>query len=233
MAVTLEKFLNQYFYFVMSLLVAAVVVAGFGPTIDTRLLHPRSARPVILYVHAAIFTSWVIFFILQTALVSQRNARLHRALGWWGAVLGAAIPVAGVATAIAMGRLAGHHGDDDAAFLALSFYDMLAFATAFGLAIHWRRKPEFHRRLMLVATCGLTGAAFARIMPATAPIEWVYVGADSFILLGMVRDLLVMRRIHPVYRFALPAIVLGQTMALYLFLSQPRVWLTITHRLIG
>ena len=76
--------LRQNFYLFMSLLIAVVVVYGFSHTIDHNLLHASPIPPFILTIHAIVFPGWVLFFILQTALVRSRNVRLHRTLGWFG-----------------------------------------------------------------------------------------------------------------------------------------------------
>jgi len=44
--------------------------------------------------------------------------------------------------------------------LPATFYG--CFAVPVALAIYWRKKPEFHRRLMLIASCALADAAFGR-----------------------------------------------------------------------
>jgi len=65
---------------------------------------------MVLYFHAVIFTGWVVFFIMQSALIRTRNVKLHRQLGWFGLALGIAIPILGIATAIAMGQVANERG---------------------------------------------------------------------------------------------------------------------------
>ena len=52
------------FYFILSLIIAGVIAAGFSRTVSPRLIHPPSPRPVILYVHAALFTGWIILFMI-------------------------------------------------------------------------------------------------------------------------------------------------------------------------
>jgi hypothetical protein len=229
--------LARPFYFVLSLIIAGVIVVGFSHTVSTRLIHPPSPRPVILYVHAALSVGWIVLFITQTALICTRNVKYHRKLGLCAISLGVAIPIVGVSTALAMGRLhvqRGDTGDTDAAeALILSLYDMVAFTVAFLGAIYWRTKPQFHRRLMLIATCALTSAAIGRLIPAAASDEWIYVGVDSLILLAVARDLITTKRIHPVYLYGLPVLFLGQTIILYLDLSRSQEWLAIAHRLIG
>ncbi len=124
--------LEQSFYFLMSLLVAIVVLYGFSRTIETGLIHPPSPRPIVLYFHAAIFTAWVVFFIMQSALVITRNVRIQ-----FGFALGAAIPIVGVRTAIAMGKLRLHEGRTDIAqFLILLRHGRVqrAFRTLDALA---------------------------------------------------------------------------------------------------
>jgi hypothetical protein len=211
--------LEKYFYSIMSLLITTVVVYGFSHTIDRHLIHPAIRRPFILYVHVAIFSGWVVFFILQSTLVRMHNVRLHRLLGWFGAVLGASIPVLGVTTAIVMARfhILHFHSTDDASGLMVSFFDMAAFTIPFALAIYWRKKPEYHRRLILIASCALTSAAFARFPAYLIPRGYglFYAGVDLLILLGVARDLIVNRCVDRVYVYTLPCFVFGQLIVLF------------------
>lgn len=227
----LRKLLDRYFYLGMSLLVATVVIFGFGQTIGANLLHPDTPRPLILHIHAVVFSSWVALFIAQSALIRSSRVALHRRLGIFGALLGGVLPVLGVTTALAM-----HHWHDPLdnashATLSLPFNDMLTFSVAFGLAVHWRQRPEFHRRLMLIATCCLTSAAFARFPESIVPENFFYVCVDLLLVLGVLRDLVVTRRIHAVYRYGLPCMIVGQAVAQYLMFAAPPAWLVMTHRI--
>jgi hypothetical protein len=231
----LSKALDKYFYFLMSLLVAGTVVYGFSFTVGKRLIHPSSPRPTILYFHAALFTGWLVFFIVQSALVRTRNVQVHRKLGWFGLALGIAIPIVGITTAIVMTRFRIKEGiiTDATQFMIVPFFDMLTFTVAFGLAFYWRKKPEFHRRLILIAGCGLTAAAFGRFPSAAMANQWFYAGVDGLILLGVVRDLIVMKRIHPVYLYGLPLLMLGQTAVVYTSLTASPLWMKIAHAILG
>jgi hypothetical protein len=227
----LRRFLDRFFYLGMSLLVAAVVAFGFGHTIGANLLHPDTPRPLILHLHAVVFSIWVVLFITQSALVRVSKVALHRRMGVVAAMLGGILPVLGVTTALAM-----HHWHDQLnasghASLSLPFNDMLTFSVAFGLAIRWRRRPEFHRRLMLIATCCLTSAAFARFPESMVPDNAFYACVDMLLLLGVLRDLVVNRHVHAVYRYGLPCMIVSQGIAQYLLLAAPAVWLVATHRI--
>ena len=118
---------GTYFYFFMSLLIAAVVVYGFSFTVEGRLFHPAVPPPLILYIHAAFFSGWVLFFILQTGLVRTRNVRWHQRMGYFGAAMGGSIVVLGVATAIIMDRFdtVQLHQPGAVPFLMVQLFDML------------------------------------------------------------------------------------------------------------
>lgn len=225
---------EKYFYFAMSLLIAAVVIYGFSNTIDHRLIHATPRPPMLLWVHAALFSSWVAFYILQSTLVRIRKVKIHRTLGWVGAALGTSMVAVGPWVAVVMARfdtIQLHRPNRDA-FLLVPLTDILAFAIFFGLAIVWRKNPERHRRLMLIGTCVLTGAAFGR-MPLMHSALHFYGGIDGLILLGASRDLLVSRRIHTVYLIAIPLLVAAQTAVAQIFIHRAAFWIRISHALLG
>lgn len=206
------RLLARYFYFFMSLLIGTVVVYGFSQRADQRLFHPSHPTPPLLSIHAVIFSTWVVFYICQSILVRTGNVTIHRLLGWFGAALGVTIPVIGAITAITMRRfdLGFPELSPTAPLLRTAILDLASFTIPFALAIYWRTKPERHRRLMLIASCALTAAAFVRFPPTFHSWPFFYIGVDSLILLGVLRDFIVDRRVHAVYLSALPALILAQ-----------------------
>ena len=228
------RWVEKYFYLCMSLLIAAVVVYGFSQTVDNKLIHANPRRPMLLWVHVILFSSWVAFYISQSVLVRIRKVQLHRTLGWAGAALGASMVVVGPWVAVVMARFdtTQLHRANRGAFLIVPLSDMAAFAICFGLAVLYRKVPERHRRLMLIATCVLMGAAFGR-MPIMHPPLFFYGGVDGLIVLGTLRDLAVSRRIHSVYLIAIPLLVAWQTAAAHVFLHRSAFWISISHRLMG
>ena len=207
--------LSGPFFLLMSVVIAVVVIYGFSFTVADNLIHPSYPRPWLLYVHAAVMAAWIVVFIVQASLIRLRRPDLHRRVGRAGLWLGAIIPVLGIATAIAMAKVRLAHGDPDAAVsFPIPMNDATGFAIAFVLAALWRKSPDYHRRLMYVATCILTGAAWGR-MPFLDHAEWFYAGVDVLILIGAVRDRVRAGRIHAVYWYALPAVVCGQLLTAY------------------
>jgi hypothetical protein len=176
----------------------------------------------------------VVFFILQSTLVRTHNVRVHRSLGWFGAALGTVMVPLGITTAIVMGRFDTYrlHQKGADAFLIVPFFDMAAFAVFLALAIYWRKKREFHRRLMLIATCGLLDAAFGRL-DYVFNNSLFFLCVTAVILLGVARDLLVDRRVHKVYLVALPVLVVSQILVVYILRSGPHWWIRIADAILG
>lgn len=218
--------LDRYFYFSMSLVVAAIVVWGFSHSINDALLHPAIPRPFLLWVHSIVFTSWVVFYIFQSVLVRTHNVKLHRFIGWFGVVLAAIMVPLGFAIAIVMGRFDKHMlniGDSDT-FLSVPFGDIIMFGASVTFAIAWRKKPELHRRLLLIATCVLLDAAFDRI-DYIFDHNLGFLCVNALILLGVARDFLVDRRIHRAYLAALPLMMSFEICLIYLWRGAPAWWL--------
>jgi hypothetical protein len=226
------SFWGQYFYFLMSLLIAVTVVYGFSHTIDHNLIHPWPLPPFVLYIHAIVFPGWVVFFIVQSALIRSHNVRVHRKLGWLGVGLAAAIVVVGAWTAISIVRFSIEQKDpfNSTAFTIVQVMDLACFAVPFALAIYWRKKPEFHRRLILIASCALLDAAFGRF--PELPLVFSPAGVDALICLGVIRDLVVEHQVHKVYLYALPILVVCQIAAMETFIHASPWWMNVANRIL-
>jgi hypothetical protein len=217
--------IDRYFYLAMSFLMIAIVVWGFGHTVNDVLFHPAVPRPLLLWIHSATFSAWLLLFLLQSALVRSHNVRLHRTLGWFVAGVGAAMIPLGITV-----RILHEAGAD--AFEFISFGDVTIFTVWLALGILWRKRPALHKPAFFIATCGLIGAAFGRV-PWIATHALMYVCVDAVICLGVLRDLLVDRRIHRVYLIGLPALAVAQYGIVYMILTPPHWWVTMAHNLMG
>ena len=188
----------RMFYLVMSLLMLALVTYGFSRTIGAGLLHTQ--RPhhfvALLTIHGAVFYAWMVIFVAQSALVRGRNLRLHKLLGWVGA--------ADALLVLAMGLWATFVESAPFAIERLGLVSMAGFAIPTALAILWRKRPAYHRRLVFVGTAMLTNAAFARFPGAYLPGHFFYLGTDLIIAIGIAHDLWKERRVFVVYRYAMP-----------------------------
>ena len=196
------------------------------------LIHASPLPPSVLYIHAIVFPGWVVFFIVQSALIRSHNVRVHRRLGWFGVGLAVAVVVLGAWTSASMVRFSIEHKDpfNSTAFTIVQVMDLACFAVPFALAIYWRKKPELHRRLVLVASCALLDAALGRF--PELPLVFSPAGVDALICLGAIRDLIVERRVHKVYLYALPILIVCQVAAMETFVHASPWWMNVANRIL-
>jgi hypothetical protein len=199
---------DRLFYSGMAVAMAITVLAGFASTYYLKLLgtatmttisgHPFTA---LVHLHGVLFTSWMIFFLVQTSLVASGRVAVHRRMGIAGAVLAAAMVAVGVPVALfSAGRGTAPPGIDPLSFLAVPLFDMVLFSTFVTLAIVKRRDREAHKRLMLLAYISILAAPIARI-PGILPLgPFAYFGlAFAFVVAGVIYDLVTRGKIHKVY----------------------------------
>ena len=199
---------DRLFYGTMAVVLALIVFAGFGPTYYFRFVAGGPQATVsggpftaLIHLHGALFTAWVLLFVVQTALVATRRVAVHRRLGVAGAVLAVAMIGVGLTTAIATAKRGGSPvGVDPLAFMAIPFFDMLVFATLVTTALVWRRQKETHKRLMLLAYISIMTAAVARIGGLSAMGPLVFFGLTLLLVVcGVLYDLASRGQIHPAY----------------------------------
>lgn len=228
------SFLGEYFYLGMALVMSSLVVWGFSRTVNANLFHANPPRPLLLWAHGAAFSSWMIFFIVQSSLVRAHKVSVHRLLGWFGAGLASGMTLLGFTIAIVMARFDTFvlHQKGADAFLSIPFNDMIVFGTCIALAIYWRKKAEYHRRLIFIATCELMDAALGRF-DYLFNHNLFYPGLDLLIVAGMMRDWLVDGRISKVYIYALPVMVALQSLSIYAWRINPAWWQGVTRAILG
>jgi len=199
---------DRRFYGGMAVLLALTVFAGFAATYYLPIVTgaPKatlSGRPFtwLVHVHAVLFTSWVILFIVQTALVARRRVAVHRRLGVVGAVLAGVMVVVGTTLAVeAAAHGAAPPGIDPLAFLAIPMFDMVLFTMFVAAALALRRDLETHKRLMLMAYISIMVAAVARLPGVLAMGPPGFFGLTFiFVLIAGIYDLLTRRRVHKAY----------------------------------
>jgi hypothetical protein len=199
---------DRLFYSGMAIALGLTVFAGFASTYYLRFLAggpeaTLSGGPFtpLVHLHGALFTGWVVLFIVQTALVASHRVAVHRRLGVAGAMLAAAMVVAGTSIAIAgAARGSAPAGVDPLAFLAIPIFDMILFTTFVAAALALRRDKEAHKRLMLLAYVSIVVAAVARLPGVLGLGPPAFFGLSFlFVVVAGIYDFLSRRRVHRVY----------------------------------
>ncbi len=192
---------DDYFFAGMSLAIFATVLLGFAHTYFLAGVFHARLPSAIVHIHGAIFSAWILLLPTQVALVSIGRVNWHRRLGLFGAVLACLMVVFGVLVTIdSTRRHFAPPGLDSATFLANDLMELLVFSVLVGWGLRVRRDGDAHKRLIVLATVALLGAAVSRwhfYFPVILRFPFV-VGliVDAFLVSLALFDLFTRRRIH-------------------------------------
>ena len=154
---------DHVFFSGMALLLLATVFVGFARTYYLAGVFHAPLPSFIIHLHGAAFSCWILLLVTQTSLVSAGRVGVHRRLGIAGFFLACLMVFLGVLAATdSLVRHGGPPGRDVQAFYIVPLTDMVIFATLIFFAFRARSNPATHKRLILIATIGLTIAAIAR-----------------------------------------------------------------------
>jgi hypothetical protein len=187
------------FYTGMAVAIALTVVAGFARTYYLRPLFGLPPLSPLLHLHGVVFSSWLLLFLTQSVLVASNRTRVHRRLGVAGAVLAVVMVVVGTCTAVIRAKQGATpvEGIDPLAFLVVPLGDMLVFSVLVASAIYFRRRPDLHKRLMLLAMISLMTAGVARLPLVNQGGPLAFFGAtDLFVLACAAYDVTALKRVH-------------------------------------
>ena len=224
------------FFLGMAIVFLAIALTGFSTTFFIPLAREAFVAPAVVHVHGMLLFGWLLLFVLQATLIRQRKVRLHRRLGVAGAALTLAIAVSGVQVGFYATRRDLAAGGDDFVLgqLVNVLIEMALFLSLAGAAIALRRDPESHKRLLLLATISALAPAWLRfrhLFPSVPnPFVTFSLIADSLLLAAIVRDRIVLRRVHPVYWWAGGAMVAVHCIELLAITRDP--WLRFSRWLL-
>jgi len=233
---------DRNFFLVFVLVCWLGIVVGFFPPALQRFQgHARFPAPLILKVHAVAFMSWFGLLTGQTLLVRRLNTRLHMKLGM-GAV--ALVPVMAVSTwfsEIYTQRWHLAHPPDNFPFLIHPIFWVVNFTALATAALVWRKDPGSHKRLILLASTIIAGAAYGRWW-GDALFRWfgdglggmlinTYAPTDLILFGALAYDWWTRGRLHPAYEIAVPAILLEQIGTSFIYHSPH--WIPIASYLVS
>jgi hypothetical protein len=209
------------FFFVYALVLLAIVLAGFAPSLYLRVAFDAPPIPFYLHIHGAILTGWFVWLVVQAWFVQTGRLRLHRKLGIFAAAYGLLVVVGalmatfnaverdlaqGITFETSMAEIAPEVGGE------LTYLNFIrgvvwgnitgatTFATLLVVGVLFRGRTDVHKRLVLVATVAIVGPALARI----ARLEILGGEQGPFIPLALltllagivIYDIFALRKIH-------------------------------------
>lgn len=233
---------ERRFFIAMALAMAAATFVGFAPTYFLAAWNdaPRPVLTPSIHIHGALCAAWIALLAVQTGLIAARRPDIHKLTGILGVVLGAAILVTGFLVAIGSERrvhTAANAGTlaDPYVFLIFPFSAVGLFALFVIIGVVSRRRAEFHKRFMLLATMSLIGPALARIAtramlafssPGTAFVSVpgaiaALVLVDLFLAALVIYDLRTRGRLHPATLWGGGFLLVSQPLRVMIAYSQP------------
>lgn len=204
---------TQYFYFYMALSCMAVAFLGFAPTYWMPLASGSFPSMPVIHFHGLLFFAWSLYFVFQSWLAASGQIARHRTIGMIGVSLATAMTIFGFLAGVNAMKRSAAIGltNEGIAFAIVPFSGILFFAVVVTLAIANVRRPEIHKRLMLLAGISVLDAAVARWfltflappgppgpppVPVTIPPAFV---AYLLLVAAIVYDWRTRGRPHPVY----------------------------------
>jgi hypothetical protein len=160
-------FRNVYVYF--ALLLPATVIAFSKLYFAGETFSGRPAT-VLVHVHTALMTLWLLMLITQAWLIRTKRVRPHR---WVGRSSFIATPVIVLSALVVQHEQFNYRAEvispEDARIAVFAFGQALAFAVTWGLAIVYRRQASLHLRFMISTAFAISTAILFRILLSWVP----------------------------------------------------------------
>lgn len=223
--------LENRFFLAYTVALLSIVVIGFAPSLFLRVAFDPPPIPFYLHVHGAILTGWFVWLVVQAWLIRSGNTALHRKSGRFAAAYGLLVVIGGLmATFNAVSRdlglgitldmdMAEVNPAMGAGMTYLVFISgviwanmaaVLTFTILLSAAVIFRDRPDYHKRLVLVATVSILGPALARIsrleILGGEQGPFIPLALLSLLAVILIYDLLTLRKVH---RASAVAIVVG------------------------
>ncbi len=146
----------------------AGMIAGFGVDLP-RYLHQNPPAPVIIHIHAAVFTTWMLLLTAQVLLVLRNRIASHRTFGWFLVAWAGLMAILGPCAAFASQAATLNTLHSFTPFLSVNLVDIVGFLALLAWGIALRKNPAAHKRMMILATISLADPGFSRFLGFLVP----------------------------------------------------------------
>ncbi len=143
-----------------------IVVVGFAPSYFLKGAMFAHLPSVLVHLHGALFSAWIVLFVVQSSLISAAKYRLHRKLGVLGAVIAGLMVLLGILATFGTVRRGAVPSPffTPASFLVSNTVGMIFFGVFVAVAIWKRNDSRVHKRLMFLANAMLLPPALFRMV---------------------------------------------------------------------
>lgn len=217
---------TQLFFLGAHLIILAAVVLGFSRSFFLRPLFSATPLPSVLVVHGVVLTGWFILVLTQAILVQTARPRAHRRFGWVVGAYASLVVILGLLADVSLASGIRSAADPENIVAWGNLFTLVLFSIFVAMAIRLRRRPDMHKRLILLASISILGPATARftnwpLFPGGFEARPAYGIGGLLLLCGalLAYDLHSERRLHPASWMGSAALVLSLAAAVFLGLS--------------
>ena len=205
------------------------VLFGFFPASGARMMGRADyVAPLILHIHAVAFVGWLCLLTTQILLIRKQRVDLHMKLGMVGLLLIPVMAYSGLAAELYSQRFYIKRDDDGLDFFILPLFYVVAFpAFALTALFFARRDSSTHKRLILMATAIIVGAAYARwwgsaLERAFGDEFWgmlvnSFLGTNLILAAAVAYDIVTRGRVHRAYVIGVPLLLAGQLLCSFVY----------------
>jgi hypothetical protein len=227
---------DRKFYILISILLATIVFAGFARSFFLNSYFLKLQLRPLFIAHGIVFSTWIGLIIVQTFLISAKQVRIHRKLGYASIAIVVAMIVFGFVMAVDAARRGFTPTPEvpPLRFFAISFFDLINFTILITCAFLYRNKAEIHKRLILVSTVVILTPATARIVFLFSDngVLFKAYGIDlAVLLICVLYDLYTRRKVHPAYLYAGGLFLVS--IPARIIISGTDAWLAFARRVTG
>lgn len=215
------------FFTAIAIIGIIAILVGFSKTFIIPLVSGTKTWPLTIYAHAFFVFGWVIIFLTQSLLIQNKKYKIHIFIGRWAAFIavGAAISIIPASLFQVERELKEGLGQTAISSIVGSLASATMFLILVTLGILNRKRPQVHKRFMLLATIILIWPAWFRWRHYFPSVErpdiwFAVVLSDSLILVAFIWDWLKNKYIHPALLYGGLFIIAENVMEILLFDSK-------------
>jgi hypothetical protein len=160
--------------------------------------------PILVFVHGAVMSGWVILLVVQSFLIAADRTKLHRRLGVFGSAWAGLVVILGSVTTLHASTREVQDGTPmvplQLTITGLELVQMAAFLCFVTAAIWLRNRGDFHKRLMLLTIACMLPSIFPRLpFDAFTSFTAILVGTYGYLAICIGVDTMRHRRLHPAF----------------------------------
>ncbi len=185
--------MRKYYFSIVSILILLLSLLAFSDNLITDVGQESNRYPKFV-IHGIIMFLWFFIFAIQANLIRKDNVETHKKLGIAGMIV-----AVGVVLSTFYLFYATYNGWNNLVFYAKpNRFFVPSFAILIFLAFRYRRLPEMHKRLILVANLLVLEPILSRSTGfldvsqfITIPLVW-----SAFFISLFIYDWTISRKIH-------------------------------------